>query len=359
MKPLAPGAVIGILGGGQLGRMLAIAAAKLGFDVHIFTDETDSPAERVAAQVTHAAFDDAYALTTFAHACAAITTEFENVPAETLLTLQNAGAVVRPDARAVAIAQDRLAEKNFFNAHGVATAPYRAIDSTTDLFAALHDAPPPAILKTRRLGYDGKGQARLVAMTDAEGAWEAIGARPAILEGLIAFDIEVSVILARSVDGAVKAFDVCANTHDGGILRTTHVPAPISDTAASAAIDAASRIAIALDYVGVLTVEMFITPDGAVIANEMAPRVHNSGHWTVEACLTSQFEQHIRCVAGWPLGPTTRLANVEMVNLLGDEAQDWESLAGDPRARLTLYGKREARKGRKMGHVTRLTPFGT
>lgn len=356
MTMLAPGAVIGILGGGQLGRMLATAAAKLGFDVHIYTDEADSPAVRVATAATVSAYDDAAALAAFARAVDVVTTEFENIPRAALERLAAEGAPVRPTAAAVATAQDRCNEKTFFQAHGVATAPFAPVDSRADLDAALAQIGAPAILKTRRLGYDGKGQARLATPADADAAFAALHGAPAILEGHVQFACEVSVILARGVDGATSAFDVCENAHGGGILHRTVAPARIAPEVARAAVEAAATIAGALEYVGVLTVEFFVTPEGRVIANEMAPRVHNSGHWTVEACLTSQFEQHIRAVAGWPLGPTVRLADAEMVNLIGAEAQDWAQWAADPSARLTLYGKREARQGRKMGHVTRLRP---
>jgi 5-(carboxyamino)imidazole ribonucleotide synthase len=351
--------VIGILGGGQLGRMLALAAAKLGFDVHIYTDEADSPAGRVASACTVAAYDDDAALAAFAATVDVVTTEFENIPSTTLNRLISLGAVMRPSPKAIAIAQDRVDEKTFFNAHGVATAPFAAVDSRADLAAALAKIGAPAILKTRRLGYDGKGQAPIATPADADAAFAAMAGASALLEGLVAFACETSVVLARSANGAVAAFDLCENEHRNGILHRTIAPARIAPDIAARAQAAASTVAAALDYVGVLAVEFFITPEGGVIANEMAPRVHNSGHWTVEACLTGQFEQHIRAVAGWRLGPTTRLADAEMLNLIGADTASWADLAAELAARLTLYGKREARPGRKMGHVTRLRPLGS
>jgi 5-(carboxyamino)imidazole ribonucleotide synthase len=349
--------VIGILGGGQLGRMLALAAAKLGFDVHIYTDEADSPAARVAARTHHAAYQDEAALADFASRVDAVTTEFENVPVSTLEALERLGAIVRPGAKAVAVAQDRLSEKTFFNGLGIATAPFEAVYSADELHAALAKLGAPAILKARKLGYDGKGQVRITHPDQAQDAWDALSGQPAILEGLVAFAHEASVLIARGADGAIAVYDLCLNHHQDGILRITRVPAGLPPAAAQAAIAAARRIAEAMDYVGLLTLETFIMANSAICANEIAPRVHNSGHWTVEACLTSQFEQQIRAVAGWPLGPTRRHANVEMVNLIGDAAADWGRLASDPDLRLTLYGKREIRAGRKMGHVTRLFPF--
>ncbi len=352
---LAPGSTIGILGGGQLGRMLSVAAAKLGFDVAIFTDEEDSPAARVSAHAIVADYHDRAALSGFAKRADIITTEFENVPAETAHVLAEAGALVRPDARALAIAQDRFDEKSFFIAHGIATPPYAAVGSQADLEAAIAHVGLPAILKTRRLGYDGRGQLRINSPDDAKGAFARLGA-PGILEGFCAFEREISIIAARGGDGSVAFYELCENEHAGGILSRTRLPARAGADIERQAREAARRVFDAFDYVGVLAVEFFLMPDGALVANEMAPRVHNSGHWTIEAALTSQFEQHIRAIAGWPLGPTTRVADIEMTNLLGDGAGDWFSLAADATARLHLYGKRDARNGRKMGHVTRLMP---
>lgn len=356
MTPLKPGSVIGILGGGQLGRMLSSAAAKLGFDVHIFTDEEDSPAERVSAHTTVASYDNRAALEAFAGAVHVVTTEFENIPVSTLEALEALGVAVRPSSKAVATAQDRLSEKTFFNGRGIATAPFLPIYTREDLHAGLAKLGAPAILKTRRLGYDGKGQWRLTGGDEADAAFDALNGAGAILEGLVAFEREASIILARGVGGEIAAYDLCENHHEGGILRVTRCPSSAGGTIAADAFAAAKAVADALDYVGVLAVEFFIAADGRVIANEMAPRVHNSGHWTHEGCETSQFEQQIRAVAGWPLGPTTRHFDVEMQNLIGPDSDDWERFSGENDARLTLYGKREARPGRKMGHITRLRP---
>jgi len=353
MSPLAPGSTIGILGGGQLGRMLAIAAAQLGFDVCIFTDETDSPASRVAAKTIIGDYLDVAALADFARDVAVVTTEFENVPAQTAEALIAAGARVAPSATALAIAQDRFDEKSFFQSIGIATPPFAAIGSQAELETAVSPMGLPAILKTRRLGYDGRGQIRLMTAADVVGAYERLGA-PGILEGFCAFEREVSIIAARGWDGAIVHYDLCENEHEGGILSCTTLPARISDSAQGAALEAVEKVLNAFDYVGVLTIEFFVMPDGSLIANEMAPRVHNSGHWTIEGALTSQFEQHIRAIAGWPLGSAKRVANVEMLNLIGEQADDWLALATESGAHLHLYGKRNARTGRKMGHVTKL-----
>ncbi len=355
MTMLSPGAVIGILGGGQLGRMLALAAAELGFDTHIFTPETDSPASRVAAHTTLAAYEDEAALAAFAKACDVVTYEFENVPARSVETLIAAGAPVRPGARALEVAQDRLVEKQFLLDYGIPVAPHADVSADSDLESALAKVGAPAILKTRRFGYDGHGQARGANLTELRAAFrDQLKGAPAILEGVCAFEREASIIAARGADGALSFFDLCENKHARGILAVTRCPAEVNDATAIEAQRAARTILTALDYVGVLTIEFFVMKGGALIANEIAPRVHNSGHWTAEACLTSQFEQHIRAVAGWPLGPTDRMADIEMINLLGDDVENWRALAADPNARIHLYGKRDARPGRKMGHVTRL-----
>jgi 5-(carboxyamino)imidazole ribonucleotide synthase len=350
---LAPGATIGILGGGQLGRMLAHAAQRLGFDVRIFTDEQDSPAARVAQGALVADYRDAAALAQFARTVDVVTTEFENVPAETAQALIDAGALVRPSPNALAVAQDRHDEKSFFNAQGIATPRFRAVASQADLDAAIAAIGAPAILKTRRLGYDGRGQIRIKAAEDAKGAYAKLGA-PGVLEAFCPFERELSIIAARGADGALAFYDLCENEHAGGILSRTTLPAQADAETEKNAREAARKVLSAFDYVGVLTIEFFLMQDGALIANEMAPRVHNSGHWTIEGALTSQFEQHIRAVAGWPLGPTTRIADIEMLNLIGESANGWAALAADPQARLHLYGKRDARSGRKMGHVTKL-----
>jgi 5-(carboxyamino)imidazole ribonucleotide synthase len=353
MTALPPGSMIGILGGGQLGRMLSQAAAQLGFDVCIFTDEPDSPASRVSAKTFVGNYLDRAALADFARRVQVVTTEFENVPAETAEALIEAGARVAPTPAALAIAQDRFDEKSYFQSAGIATPAFKAIGSQEDLDAAIAEIGAPAILKTRRLGYDGRGQIRVKSAADAKGAYATLGA-PGILESLCAFDREVSIIAARGADGAVAFYDLNENEHAGGILSRTTLPAKVSDQTIVEAQAAAQRVLEAFDYIGVLTIEFFVMPDGSLIANEMAPRVHNSGHWTIEGALTSQFEQHIRAVADWPLGPTTRIAAIEMLNLIGGDANKWPDLAADPTARLHLYGKRDARAGRKMGHITKL-----
>jgi 5-(carboxyamino)imidazole ribonucleotide synthase len=353
MTPLVPGSTIGILGGGQLGRMLSNAASELGFDVCIFTDEHDSPAARVSARTFVAPFDDRGALEEFARHAHVITTEFENVPAATAKALMDAGAQVRPHHHVLAVAQDRFDEKSFFASTGIATPAFAAIASQDDLDAALTKMGAPAILKTRRFGYDGRGQIWIMTAADGEGAFESLGA-PGILEAFCPFEREVSIICARSAYGAVAFYDLCENEHAKGILSRTLVPARANAAINVAARTAAQRVLEAFGYVGVLTIEFFVMPDGALIANEMAPRVHNSGHWTIEGALTSQFEQHIRAVAGWPLGAITRVGDIEMLNLIGADADRWAELAGDPSAKLHLYGKRDARAGRKMGHITRI-----
>lgn len=350
---IAPGSTIGILGGGQLGRMLSIAAAQLGFDVCIFTDEPDSPASRVSAKTFVGNYLDTTALADFARRVHVVTSEFENVPAQTAEALLAAGARVYPPPNALAIAQDRFDEKSFFQRLGIATPPFAAVNSQAELDAALAQVGAPAILKTRRLGYDGRGQIRIKTPADAAGAFAKLNA-PAILEGFCAFEREVSIIAARGAGGATVFYDLNENEHTGGILTRTALPAQVSADVVAAARSAVQRVLDAFDYVGVLTIEFFVMADGALVANEMAPRVHNSGHWTIEGALTSQFEQHIRAVAGWPLGATTRIASIEMLNLIGDDASEWARHAVEPGCHLHLYGKRDTRAGRKMGHITRL-----
>jgi len=354
MSALPPGSTIGILGGGQLGRMLANAAAELGLDVAIYTPEQDSPASRVAAHTIVGDYRDQAKLTAFAKRVDVVTSEFENVPAETAAALIAAGVRVAPNPQALAVAQDRLEEKTFFNANGIATAPFAEVNSQADLEAALGKIGAPAILKTRRMGYDGQGQARIMSAAGAAGAFDRIGARPAILEGFCKFEREVSIIGARGASAATAFYDICENEHAGGILSRTKLPAAVSAVTADEAQRAAFLIMEQLDYVGVLTIEFFVMANGALIANEMAPRVHNSGHWTIEGAATSQFEQHIRAIAGWPLGATAQLAEVEMINLIGADVEHWRTYALDEDAHLHLYGKRDIRPGRKMGHVTRL-----
>ncbi|MFT3975427.1 MAG: 5-(carboxyamino)imidazole ribonucleotide synthase [Amaricoccus sp.] len=348
---LAPGSTIGVLGGGQLGRMLALAAARLGMKVHVYEPAADAPAGQVANKVTRAEWGDADALADFAAGVDVVTYEFENVDLaaiDVLLPL----VPVRPGRRALEVAQDRIAEKDFLTEIGLVTAPYAAVDGTGSLDAALARIGTPSILKTRRLGYDGKGQVRLDPGSSADAAWLAIGGAPSVLEGFVDFEREISVIAARGGDGAVAAFDPGENEHRDGILHRTTVPARVPAGTAQDAVLLAGRILTALDYVGVIGVELFVTRSGLVV-NEIAPRVHNSGHWTEAACLIDQFEQHVRAICGWPLGDGTRHSDAEMVNLLGADAA---TAPGLERARVHLYGKAEARPGRKMGHATRLRP---
>jgi 5-(carboxyamino)imidazole ribonucleotide synthase len=343
---LAPGATIGILGGGQLGRMLAVAAARLGLHAHIF-EAGDACAAEMAREWTRASYDDAAALRAFAAAVDVVTYEFENVPVAAVDTVAEA-APVRPGRRALEVGQDRLVEKDFLRGLGLRVAPYAAVDGPADL-AGL---PVPGILKTRRLGYDGKGQARFADAADAPGALAALAGAPAIAEGFVIFEREISVIAARGLDGAVVAYDPGENVHRAGILHTTTVPARVSPSIAQDAVLVAGRILNALDYVGVIGVEMFVTADGLVV-NEIAPRVHNSGHWTLDGALVDQFEQHVRAIAGWPLGDGARHSDAVMTNLIGDEVAAAPAMTG---VAVHLYGKAESRPGRKMGHVTRLGP---
>ncbi|MBF0374626.1 MAG: 5-(carboxyamino)imidazole ribonucleotide synthase [Alphaproteobacteria bacterium] len=354
---IRPGGTIGIIGGGQLGRMTALAAARLGYRCHVFTPEADSPAARVSAAATVAAYDDPDALARFARAVDVVTFEFENIPHESVRLL--VGMVpVRPCWRVLAIAQDRLLEKEFFNALGIATAPWRRVDGPDSLARAVEDLGTPAILKTTRLGYDGKGQIKVEAGADVGGLWRKFGAPEAVLEGFVDFEREISVIVARGTDGAWAAWDPVENHHERHILATTTAPAPIPAALAAQAIEIAHAAAEALDVVGLLAVEMFVTRDGRLLVNEMAPRPHNSGHWTIDACLTDQFEQLVRAVCELPLGSPARHSDAVMENLIGDEVERWPEILNEPEARLHLYGKDEARPGRKMGHVTRLRPRG-
>jgi len=358
MKPLPPGSTVGILGGGQLGRMLSMAAARLGLRTHIYCDHS-GPAFDVAAKTTLAPYEDLDAVIRFAESVDVVTYEFENVPLATADAAQR-GAPVRPGLRALEVAQDRLTEKSFVSGLGLGVAPFAAVDCDADLGRAAAIIGLPAILKTRRLGYDGKGQARLANEDDLGTARQIIGASPAILEGQVDFECEISVLVVRAAGGEARFYDVPLNTHRDGILHTSAVPAPIPSRARARAFEIASHIARSLDYVGVLGVEMFyLGRDFAepLIVNEIAPRVHNSGHWTIDACLVSQFENHIRAVADWPLGPTGRHSDAIMTNLIGTEAESWSAYAGTPGLGLHLYSKNEPRPGRKMGHVTKLGPL--
>ena len=352
--PLKPGATIGILGGGQLGRMLALAAARLGLKTHIYSDESESCAMLVAAASTRGHYDDEQALERFASQCDVVTFEFENVPDKTAHFL-TAHVPVAPNGRSLAIAQDRFLEKSFVSGLGIATAPFRDVTSETvakDAFAALGG---PAVLKTRRLGYDGKGQQKVVSTEDCARAFAAMGGVPCILEKFVDFAFEASVVAARGRDGAFAAYDPPKNEHENHILRRSTVPSPLDPEKSAEAVAVARRIAESLDYVGVLGVELFIGKNGEIAVNELAPRVHNSGHWTIDACVVSQFEQHIRAVAGWPLGDPSRHSDAVMESIIGAEADEWLDYAKRP-AGLHLYGKRFVRPGRKMGHITRLSP---
>ena len=355
--PLPPGSMIGVLGGGQLGRMLALAAARLGFDVTILDPQPDCPASRAAARTLEAPYDDIEALKTLAATCDVVTFEFENVPSAVVERLQALGALAAPGKQALAVAQDRVSEKEFFRAQGIATADFAPIASAADIAAALPRLGGRALLKTRREGYDGKGQTWVEGAEDAEDAFARIGLKPAVLEARVPFVRELSVIAARGRTGQIACYPLGENHHQNGVLRTTIAPARASQATKAAAIDIAAKTLEALDYVGVIGVELFELEGGVLKVNEFAPRVHNSGHWTLDGCEVDQFEQHVRAVAGWPLGKTDALAEVEMTNLLGFEADGWQALAADPSARLWLYGKREAREGRKMGHVNRLKPL--
>lgn len=354
MTPVPPGSTIGIIGGGQLGRMLSMAAAQLGYRCHIYAPEASGPAADVSAKWIQGEYGDTEKLLAFARDVSVITFEFENIDPVPLKPLAEAKPLF-PPLVALGIGQDRIAEKSFAAELGGRTAPWHAVGSRADLDAAIASVGVPAILKTVRLGYDGKGQARLKAAEDAEASWEAIGKHPAILEAMVRFDHEFSLIVARDQKGSVSFWDTPENVHKDGILATSMIPAPdIVRQQVPAARALARRIAERLDYVGVFTIEFFAGADGPVF-NELAPRVHNSGHWTIEGAATSQFENHIRAIVGLPLGATAlRGSRIEMRNLIGHDADNWLALASDPGAHLHLYGKHEARPGRKMGHITRI-----
>lgn len=349
-----PGSTIGIVGGGQLGRMLATAAAQLGYRCHVYAPDEAPPAAEVAPRFTRGAYDDEAKLRRFGAGVDVATYEFENIAAGPLAALAGK-APLFPPRTVLEIAQDRLAEKNFVLEHGGRPAPFVAVDSLAELEAGLAGVGAPAILKTRRFGYDGKGQVRIGAAREAGEAWDAVRGAPCVLEGLVEYDAEFSILLCRSAGGEVALWDAPRNLHGRGILERSIVPAgPAFEPAIRAAEGLARRIAEAFDYVGVLALEFFAVGDEALF-NEMAPRVHNSGHWTIEGALTSQFENHVRAICGLPLGATARVAaKVEMRNLIGEEADSWREILADRSAHLHLYGKAEARAGRKMGHVTRL-----
>jgi 5-(carboxyamino)imidazole ribonucleotide synthase len=353
---LRPNSTIGILGGGQLGRMLSLAAARLGFKCHVFAPSPDSPAFEVVHRVTCADYGDNSALDRFADDVDVITFEFENVPAPTA-TFLSARKPVLPDPQILATTQDRLTEKNFISALGIATARYAEVSSPQDLTRALATIGRPAVLKTRRFGYDGKGQISIRDDSDHATAWRAIGEQPAILEAFVPFEREVSIVAARARDGRVACFDLIENEHRDHILKLSRVPANVGESVAKEAKRIAETIAAAFTYVGVFAVEMFVLPGhGSLLVNEIAPRVHNSGHWTLDGATVSQFEQHIRAIAGWPLVTPLRHGTVEMVNLIGSEVDDFAKWLPVEGASLHLYGKVAVRPGRKMGHVTRVVP---
>jgi 5-(carboxyamino)imidazole ribonucleotide synthase len=355
--PLPPGSTIGILGGGQLGRMLALAAARLGFDVVVLEREADSPAGRAAAKLIVADYGDQAALAELAASTTLVTYEFENVPAASVAWLADHGVEVAPGARALAVAQDRVEEKTFLNAHGAPTVAFAAAGTPKEAADAVVAMGAPALMKTRREGYDGKGQRWIEHGADAAAAFEALGGVPVIDEAAAEFVRELSIIAARGRDGATAVYPLAENHHEHGILRRSLAPARADAALSDQAERIAARILAGLDYVGVIGIELFEMADGRLLVNEIAPRVHNSGHWTQDGCEVDQFEQHIRAVAGWPLGPTRAIARVEMLNLLGEEADAWAKYAAEPETRVHLYGKREPKPGRKMGHINRVKPL--
>lgn len=359
MKPpriIPPGSTIGIIGGGQLGRMSAMAAAALGYKVHVFTPEENSPAAQVANKIVVADYSDESQLKGFAHSVDVITFEFENVPHESLLLLEES-AEVHPGADVLKICRNRLREKDFVASLGIGTAPYSPVHNLSEALEAVRVLKGPGILKTTELGYDGKGQVKVMPGDDAALMWNQLATHEAVLEGFVEFRMEISVIVARGIDGVCATYDVVQNVHKDHILDTTTVPAHISAAVADEAKRIAVKIAEGIKLRGILAVEMFVTKDDKILVNELAPRPHNSGHWSIDACATSQFEQHIRAVCGLPLGATQRLCDAEMKNLIGDDALEWEKHLREPNTKLHLYGKTEIRPGRKMGHVTRLIQY--
>ncbi len=357
--PLPPGATIGILGGGQLGRMTALAAARLGYRCHVFGPEADSPGMQVSTAATVAAYEDGAALAAFAAAVDVVTFEFENVPAAALEALAPL-APCRPGLAALRTCQDRLAEKAFLEGEaGVPVAPWRPVRTESELAEAIAALGLPAVLKTTRLGYDGRGQAVLRRPEDAAAAWARLAPKPLVLEAFVPFAAELSAIAARGADGSLAVFDAVENRHRDHILDLSFAPARVPSTVAATARQHAARVAEALDLVGVVALELFLLPDGRLLGNEIAPRPHNSGHWTIDACLSGQFEQHVRAVAGLPLGDPARHHDAVMKNLVGPEGMArWPGLLGMPGVAPHLYGKAEARPGRKIGHATRLLPLG-
>ena len=351
------GATIGIIGGGQLGRMLAMSAARLGYQTVVLEPQANCPAAQVANRQIIAAYDDLAALDELARASAVVTYEFENVPGVAAEQLAQTVSVY-PSARALEVAQDRLVEKTFLNGIGISTAQFMPVENDQDLAIALQAFDGSGVLKTCHMGYDGKGQLvfRNVTSGGFDGACASLGNVPLILESLVFFEREISVIAARGTDGSVAVFDPAENLHRNGILVSSTLPATIGVEVSEAARDAARKILAALDYVGVIGVEFFVRADGSLLVNEIAPRVHNSGHWTETACVVSQFEQHIRAVAGLPLGDANRHSDCVMENLIGDDITGVAALMAEPDVAIHLYGKAEAHPGRKMGHFTRLLP---
>ena len=350
---LAPNATIGILGGGQLGRMLSVAASRLGFKTHIYEPAANPPAGQVADAVTTASYEDEAALKAFAASVDLIPYEFAHVPTSAPDLLESIKPI-RPNRRALAVSQDRIAEKEFLSGLGLNIAPFAAVDTAEDLDKAIAEIGAPAILKTRRFGYDGKGQARIMDAADAPKAIADVAGAPSVLEGFVEFSHEVSVIAARGQAGDVSCFDPGENVHTDGILHTTTVPANLTASQRMDAVLLAAKILNELEYVGVMGVELFVTKQGLVV-NEIAPRVHNSGHWTQNGCVIDQFEQHIRAVIGWPLGDGKRHSNVEMLNLIGDDVDRIPEFAKDGSVAIHMYGKADVKKGRKMGHVNKIT----
>jgi 5-(carboxyamino)imidazole ribonucleotide synthase len=349
--PLPPGSTIGILGGGQLGRMMAMAAAELGYHVHIFCPEEDAPASEVARKTTNASYRNENALARFAKEVDVVTYEFENIPYAPVEELAKL-VIVRPNPQVLRICQHRVLEKETINAAGIATAPFKAVTSAEELVTAANSIGLPSVLKTCRMGYDGKGQIMLDATKHVPSVWKELNTDEAILEGFVRFKMEISVIVARDIMGNCACYPPVQNTHEHHILAETIAPAPISATLAAKAEDMARRLADRLELVGVMAVEMFVTKNDELLVNELAPRPHNSGHWTIDACITSQFEQVVRTVCGLPLGSPEQLRRARMINLIGDEVLDWQDHTSIPDAKLHLYGKKDIRPGRKMGHVT-------
>jgi 5-(carboxyamino)imidazole ribonucleotide synthase len=349
--PLRPGSTIGILGGGQLGRMTAMAAADMGYHVHVFCPEEDAPAIEVAKSVTNASYRNENAMARFASGVDVVTYEFENIPLGPVEELAKL-VPVRPSPHVLKISQHRVLEKEALNAMGVATAPFRPVNSAQELVAATNALGLPSVLKTAQMGYDGKGQIMIDATRHVPSVWPELKCDEAILEGFVRFRMEISVIVARDILGNVECYCPVQNKHEHHILAETIAPAPISDALAAKAEDIARRIAVGLDLVGLIAVEMFVTRDDEILVNELAPRPHNSGHWTMDACITSQFQQVVRAVCGLPLGSPEYLRKARMINLIGDDVLNWQNHTTDPNAKLHLYGKKEVRPGRKMGHVT-------